>query len=102
MPLLTSPIDGSPMRQIHRHGIEIDVCPATGGVWLDRGELEKLMNLLRAEVEEEAKSFAPPANRHAYKRDDDDYDDDDYRHGKYGYGHKKKSKMSKIMDIFDL
>ena len=41
MPLLTSPIGGAPMRQIFRHGIEFDVCPTTGGVWLDKGELAR-------------------------------------------------------------
>lgn len=41
MPLLTSPIDGSPMEQIHRFGIEIDRCRTSGGIWLDKGELEK-------------------------------------------------------------
>lgn len=107
MPLLTSPIDGSPMRQINRYGIEIDVCPTSGGIWLDRGELEKLISLLQ----EEAANFQPPhrtqpANR---GRDWDDDDDDDYRrphNPQYGqnYGHGKpykKSKVSKIMDIFD-
>lgn len=44
MPLMTSPIDGAPMRQIHRYGIEFDVCPTTGGVWLDKGELEKVIS----------------------------------------------------------
>ena len=37
MPLQSSPIDGAPMRTIRRYGIEIDICPTTGGVWLDRG-----------------------------------------------------------------
>lgn len=50
MPLYTSPIDGSPMRQVNRHGVEIDVCPTSGGVWLDRGELEKIIALMRAEI----------------------------------------------------
>ena len=49
MPLLISPIDGSPMKQIHRFGIEIDVCPTSGGIWLDKGELEKLMAILKEE-----------------------------------------------------
>ena len=37
MPLLTSPLDGVAMRQIRRYGIELDVCPTSGGVWLDKG-----------------------------------------------------------------
>ena len=50
MPLLTSPIDGSPMKQINRYGIEIDVCPTSGGIWLDKGELEKLMSFIREQA----------------------------------------------------
>ena len=101
MPLLTSPIDGSPMKQINRYGIEIDVCPTTGGIWLDKGELEKLMAFLK----EEAMNDQPVAYRREeetrYARshhNDDDYDDDDRYEG--GHGQKRKGKKS-IMDIFD-
>lgn len=50
MPLPPSPVDGAPMRKIHRYGIEFDVCPTTGGVWLDKGKLEKLIALVQAEA----------------------------------------------------
>ena len=100
MPLITSPIDGSPMRQVHRYGIEIDVCPTSGGIWLDKGELEKLMALLKEEtMNDQPVSYRQnPQERHSRPRhDDEDYDDDDH----YGRGHKKKGKMSRMMDIFD-
>jgi len=98
MPLLTSPIDGSPMRQIHRYGIEIDVCPVSGGIWLDKGELEKLMHLLKEEaVADQANEASGRSNR--------DYDEGKrYKEkGYYGSGkhHKKESKLSQIMDLFD-
>lgn len=99
MPLLTSPIDGLPMKQIHRYGIELDVCPTSGGVWLDKGELEKILAILREEVANERgqHSFRPQPSR---DRDwDDDDDDDDRRH--YNRGGYKKSKRSSILDIFD-
>ena len=107
MPLLTSPIDGSPMRQISRYGIEIDVCPTTGGIWLDKGELEKLMALLKEEALNDQPYDAPPprqerdrpAPRQEGRYRDDDDDDDDRRH--HGHGYKRKSKVSKFMDIFD-
>lgn len=100
MPLLISPIDGSPMRQIHRYGIEIDVCPSSGGIWLDKGELEKLMALLKEDTinDQVAHPYkgmkGSPLHRH--KDDDDDYDDD-----RYERGYKRKGKMSRIIDIFD-
>ena len=105
MPLLMSPIDGSPMKQVHRYGIEIDVCPTSGGIWLDKGELEKLMALLREEAmndqpdnyKRRSKSNYTEGRYHRDDDDDDDYDRHDRNHGQYG----KKSKMSRMMDIFD-
>ena len=37
------PIDGSELMMTERQGIEIDYCPKCRGVWLDRGELDKLI-----------------------------------------------------------
>lgn len=118
MPLLVSPIDGSPMKQVNRYGIEIDICPTTGGVWLDKGELEKLMSLVQEAVNDDEDDFrqfktakankqlppdyyqpepqmqVPP--KYAYRKyDDDDYDD------YYKYKYKKKSKLKSMLDIFD-
>ena len=117
MPLLMSPIDGQPMKQVNRFGIELDVCTASGGVWLDKGELEKLLAIMREEVERE--SAAPEglhpqqypgknAPQQRFKHDDDDDDDDDRYRQKHHHAqgmhhgqHRPKSKMSRIMDVFD-
>ena len=37
------PLDGSELRMADRSGIEIDYCPKCRGVWLDRGELDKII-----------------------------------------------------------
>lgn len=120
MPLLVSPIDGSPMKQIIRNGVEIDMCPTTGGVWLDKGELEKLLSMVNDAMDDSEEDFVrfkqakaknqlppdyyqappqplPPQGYHKpYKKyDDDDYDD------YYKYKYKKKSKLKTILDIFD-
>lgn len=91
MPLITSPIDGAPMRQIHRYGIEFDVCATTGGVWLDKGELEKLIAL----VKEETLAGASPPQRRNRDDDDDDDNDGDRRGGRHG------GKRSRLADLFD-
>ena len=112
MPLLVSPIDGSPMRQIHRYGIELDVCPTSGGVWLDKGELEKILLILQEDLEAAAAQRVRPAEpqpqvqqpqQPAYEqpryreRDDDDRrdsrqyrdrDDDDRRYHERKYDDK--------------
>ncbi len=75
-----------------RQGIEIDYCPDCRGVWLDRGELDKI-------IERTAPTTAPSAK--PQKRDDDWDDDDDYKFKKAPYPYKKKKMSSMLGDIFD-
>ncbi len=37
------PIDGTPLVMTERQGVEIDYCPTCRGIWLDRGELDKII-----------------------------------------------------------
>lgn len=37
------PVDGATLQMSERAGIEIDYCPDCRGVWLDRGELDKII-----------------------------------------------------------
>lgn len=37
------PIDGTTLMIADRNGVEIDWCPQCRGVWLDRGELDKII-----------------------------------------------------------
>jgi uncharacterized protein len=37
------PVDGKKLKISDKEGIEIDYCPECRGVWLDRGELEKII-----------------------------------------------------------
>ncbi len=116
MPLLVSPIDGSPMKQIVRNGVEIDMCPSTGGVWLDKGELEKLLSLAQEAVnddEDDFKRFKEDKSRGRISASDYEYDpryerqmpkhrkydDDDYE-DYYKYKRGKKSKLMSILDMF--
>ena len=41
----------SDLRIYDRHGVEIDLCPACRGVWLDRGELDKIIERARRYAE---------------------------------------------------
>lgn len=71
-----------------RQGVEIDYCPSCRGVWLDRGELDKL-------IERSAAPMAPAVPVHAQATRRPDFVDSDY--GKHT-GHRRKSWLS---DIFD-
>ncbi|HEX2137836.1 MAG TPA: zf-TFIIB domain-containing protein [Microvirga sp.] len=52
------PIDGSDLVMTERQGIEIDYCPKCRGVWLDRGELDKILE--RSASASPQATFAPP------------------------------------------
>jgi hypothetical protein len=54
----TCPKDGAQLMEINRGGVLVDVCPECKGVWLDRGELEKIVSLTR-ELEAEYASLTP-------------------------------------------
>jgi Zn-finger nucleic acid-binding protein len=68
-----------------RNGIEIDYCPNCRGVWLDRGELDKII--------ERSSQYVPNAQQETYR-------EKDYRGGD-DYRYKKKKKESFLDDLFD-
>ena len=83
-----------------RQGVEIDYCPNCRGVWLDRGELDKI-------IERVAVATAPPAAPAPQARRRDDDDDDDRIDARRTVVHHevkpyKKSKSKSILgEIFD-
>jgi Zn-finger nucleic acid-binding protein len=55
------PVDDTTLAMSDRQGIEIDYCPQCRGVWLDRGELDKLIERENEWVEERVNERAEPA-----------------------------------------
>ncbi len=112
MPLLMCPNDNAAMQTLERDGVQFDMCPSCRGVWLDRGELEKLM----AAATEDGRTSAPPPQQAAPQpyppqaapqpwgqpqsgyREPPRYKDDRYRDDDYKY---RKKKRDSIFDIFD-
>ncbi len=78
-----------------RQGIEIDYCPQCRGVWLDRGELDKIIDrslegTSRHDVDDETRAYrGRPDTAHEYP--------DSRRGGHY----KKKKREGFLSDIFD-
>lgn len=73
-----------------KNGIEIDYCPSCRGIWLDRGELEKI-------IERSADHYSKKENYDSdYKR---------YGYGEYGEDyqrrHPHKKKKSFLSELFD-
>ncbi len=86
-----------------RGGIEIDYCPECRGVWLDRGELDKIIERSQSNMQE---NYREPAPQREYREEkyyeNKKYYDDDYKyhnqHGHYGK-HKKRNFLSDIFDF---
>jgi uncharacterized protein len=99
--------EGSRMRELEKDGILIDICPSCKGVWLDRGELDKLMQGVK-EVRQEynewyygddspkhqdsPRTSQPPQQQPYYSGNHDS-------HKHTGYPPHKKKKKS-VMDVF--
>lgn len=113
MPLVTCPCEEmAPMKQVQRDGVEIDVCTKCRGVWLDRGELEKLLAVVsrQADAPQQVQSpaqqpqqpqaaYPPQTHGQGYGERGEAGEHGEYgERGSYG-GHKKK--RFDIFDIFD-
>jgi uncharacterized protein len=87
-----------------RSGIEIDYCPRCRGIWLDRGELDKLLEKAAREFE----AGAPPRRDSIQQQDQyshyekprhDSYKKHDYEKHKHSGSYKKKSLLSELFDF---
>ncbi len=98
------PVDGETLVMTDRSGVEIDYCPKCRGVWLDRGELDKIIDRAQPAPQQQASftqpqqaapgPFSYPERQYDPRRRDDD--DDRYKHD---YRHKKRKGF--LGDIFD-
>lgn len=82
---MQSPVDGTTLVMSDRQGVEIDYCPTCRGVWLDRGELDKI-------IERSAPAAAPAPRERGYV-EDRGYSDE--------RAPKRKKRGSFLDDIFD-
>ena len=73
------PVDGTTLVMADRSGVEIDYCPQCRGVWLDRGELDKI-------IQRSTVGMPPPPSQSDARSDKP---------------RKKKSALSFLDDIFD-
>ena len=89
------PIDDSVLQMTDRQGIEIDYCPQCRGVWLDRGELDKLVERSLGATSAPAPTQAPPTAP--------SYDDrrTSYDQRRDSGGYKKRKKESFLGELFD-
>lgn len=98
MPLLMCPNCQSNMQSLNRSNVEFDMCPSCRGVWLDRGELEKLMEGASAAAPAQVALQQAPRPTRSYA---DNYGEAG-ESGERGYDHHgKRKRRIDIFDIFD-
>lgn len=88
---MNCPICNIPLNLAERQGVEIDFCPKCRGVWLDRGELDKIIE--RSSLEISSRSYP--------ERQDDRHDHRYDKHHDNHYGGHHKKKRSFLQDLFD-
>jgi len=87
------PVDKTTLVMSERQGIEIDYCPTCRGVWLDRGELDKIIERSAASAVSPPPQPEPRHQRETYR----DYDDGRH-HGHRGYPKRRKSFLEELFD----
>lgn len=92
------PVDEEVLQISERQGVEIDYCPRCRGVWLDRGELDKILD--RVDEDDDDRPRRGDRERSERDRDDRDRDWDDRDRSDRPY--KKKKKSSFLSEIFEM
>lgn len=101
---MTCPVDGATLVMSERSGIEIDYCPTCRGVWLDRGELDKIIerNAASQQAPEPPQAPYPPQAAQApFPPQAPQAPWGAPQHPHHGYGHKQKRRKSFLEELFD-
>ena len=92
------PIDQTNLQMTERQGIEIDYCPTCRGVWLDRGELDKI---IERNFGQEPQSRRGP-NEGRYERGDERYERGEERYDRGSApASRQQKKRSFLSDLFE-
>ena len=93
---MVCPVDGATLVMSERSGIEIDYCPTCRGVWLDRGELDKIIerNAAQAPVPPAPQQQAPPQGAPWQQQPQGPYG-----HGYHGKPYKRRKSF--LEELFD-
>ncbi|WP_434969294.1 zf-TFIIB domain-containing protein [Microbacterium sp. bgisy207] len=87
------PVDATDLLISERSGVEIDYCPRCRGVWLDRGELDKIID--RASGDPRTSGY--DTRDYTHSRDRDDHRRDRDQHGRSG----RRKREGFLGELFD-
>lgn len=98
---MNCPVCNVPLTMSERQGIEIDYCPKCRGVWLDRGELDKIIEkstivnspAVSPQRGEYPPQYTQPLREQSYQRP--------YKDGHHYGHHEKKKQKSWLSELFD-
>jgi|APTNR8051073442_1049403.scaffolds.fasta_scaffold16583_2 Zn-finger nucleic acid-binding protein len=94
------PFDDTSLKSVERNGIEIDWCETCKGVWLERGELDKILDKAASEHAREVDFYRlkPKSNDYDNRR----FEKDDDRKPSYPRNdYKKKKKSGFLSEMFE-
>jgi Zn-finger nucleic acid-binding protein len=86
------PVCDERLREVEKYGVTVDICPSCKGVWLDRGELEKVTGM------EERGEYARDGGS---ERDDRRHDHHGGSDNRSGHTHGKPRKRSFLTDLME-
>jgi Zn-finger nucleic acid-binding protein len=95
---MNCPVCDERMREVEKYNVRLDICPGCKGVWLDRGELEKLLDFAATDG---AKPVTRPtdvgpsmaqekSHDHDHEHRKQEHDQDRRQAGGHGFGERKK------------
>ena len=92
--IVACPRDGAELVEVERNGVTIDACPTCRGIWLDRGELEKL-------IAQERKAGLDDdfLNEVTGRRETGDHVEEDERSSTSGRKRKRGSFLENFLDL---
>lgn len=82
-----------------RSGVEIDYCPACRGVWLDRGELDKIIDRAALPTNSAERFSERPPTTPEFGREREHYDDDDDEDERRGRRKKRGGFLGELFDF---
>ncbi len=105
------PVDNEMLVMTERGGVEIDYCPKCRGVWLDRGELDKIIERGSAAPQQAASQHAAPQQpapqqapmppQYPPQGHQGHYNQGHYNQGHYGQKPYYKKRESFLSELFD-
>lgn len=98
---MNCPTCNTNLTMAERNGVEIDYCPECRGVWLDRGELDKIIERSASfDGRSDNQARNPGYEQQGYARESYDYDDN-RRYTNDQYDPRRKKRKSFLGDLFD-